>query len=404
MKAYYHFLKANFSGVSFGWLLTLFSSFGQTFLISLYIPEFVDTFQLSEGTFGNIYAGATVTASVVMLTVGHTLDYYPVKRVTAFTITGLIVSLLILSSSPSWIFIVLALIGLRLSGQGMMSHISQTVMARYYTEDRGKALSIASLGFSIGEAIFPFLISLLITQVGWRAAALASAGALSVFLVTQLFRQLQHFDPPKQTKDHDQHRALWQSYWDIVREKRFYALLPGIFVMPFTVTGIFFFQYVIADEKGWSVTLYSAFFTGFAIARFLFSLLGGLWVDRFSAPVVFRVFLLPLMLSFIPITVMDHISGALIFLVLSGISMGLSGPVKSALFAELYGTERLGTVRSLFTMIMVVSTALGPLLVGNLMDWNVSLEVILGSMIVLVAGAVINCQRIVQFTAASGTK
>lgn len=400
MKAYYHFLKANFSGVSFGWLLTLFSSFGQTFLISLYIPEFVSTFQLSEGTFGNIYAGATVTASLVMLSVGHTLDYYPVKRVMTLTILGLVASLLLMSSSPSWVYIVVALIGLRLAGQGMMGHISQTVMARYYSNNRGKALSIASLGFSIGEALFPFAISVLITQVGWRYTALASAGLLVVFLLTQLFRNLRPFDPADSAAQSGKDQALWRAYLNILREKRFYALLPGIFVMPFTVTGIFFFQYVIAEEKGWSVTLYSAFFTGFAIARFIFSLYGGLWVDRFSAPVVFRFFLVPLLLSFIPITVTDHIGGALLFLVLSGVSMGLSGPVKSALFAEMYGTKRLGTVRSLFTMIMVISTALGPLLVGNLMDWGVPIDLILAGMMVLVLSAVLNCQRIQKATAA----
>ena len=394
MKAYYHFLKANFSGVSFGWLLTLFSSFGQTFLISLYIPEFVETFQLSEGTFGNIYAGATVVASMVMLSVGHTLDHYPVKRVTALTILGLVASLVIMSSAPNWAFLVVALIGLRLAGQGMMGHISQTVMARYYTADRGKALSIASLGFSIGEALFPFAISIIITQLGWRAAAIASAGLLVIFLLILLTRQLQHFDPPKQTSDHHKQKALWRYYRDYVREKRFFVLLPGIFVMPFTITGIFFFQYVIAEEKGWSVTLYSAFFTGFAIARFVFSLLGGLWVDRFSAPVMFRFFLVPLLIGIVPLTVVDHISGALIFLMLSGTSMGMSNPVKSALFAEMYGTEHLGTVRSLFTMIMVVSTALGPLVVGNLMDSGVALEWVMGLMLSLVLLAVLNCQRI----------
>jgi hypothetical protein len=35
MKAYYLFLRANVPYVGFGWLLTFFSSYGQTFLISL---------------------------------------------------------------------------------------------------------------------------------------------------------------------------------------------------------------------------------------------------------------------------------------------------------------------------------------------------------------------------------
>ena len=57
---------------------------------------------------------------------------------------------------------------------------------------------------------------------------------------------------------------------------------------------------------------------------------------------------------------MDSIVGALIFLVTAGISMGVAGTVKTALIAELYGTEKMGVIRSVFTMFSVISTALGP--------------------------------------------
>jgi MFS family permease len=62
----------------------------------------------------------------------------------------------------------------------------------------------------------------------------------------------------------------------------------------------------------------------------------------------------------IPFAFINHTLGALVFLVLSGCTMGIAGTVKTALLAELFGTEKLGAIRSLFTMVMVVSTALGP--------------------------------------------
>jgi len=55
-----------------------------------------------------------------------------------------------------------ALLGIRFAGQGLMSHISQTVMGRYFEDDRGKALSLAALGYPVGEMIFPIIITLLL--------------------------------------------------------------------------------------------------------------------------------------------------------------------------------------------------------------------------------------------------
>src|SRR5690625_7447070 len=49
-------------------------------------------------------------------------------------------------------------------------------------------------------------------------------------------------------------------------------------------------------------------------------------------------------------------------------TMGAGGNIKSALWAELFGTEMIGTVRSLFSSVMVFSTALSPFLFGWLLD------------------------------------
>ena len=42
--------------------------------------------------------------------------------------------------------------------------------------------------------------------------------------------------------------------------------------------------------------------------------------------------------------------------------------IKNSLFAEIYGTEIIGAVRSVFTTLIVFSTALGPISFGLLLD------------------------------------
>ena len=397
MKDYIYFLRGNFRTVGFGWLLTLFSGFGQTFLISLYVPEIIKSFNISEGTFGAIYAGCTVAASFIMLSVGHTVDHKPVKKVTAFTITGLALSSILLGASQNIILLIIAITGLRLSGQGLLTHISMTIMSKQYIADRGKALSFSSLGFSVGEAIFPLIIAFLISWFDWRIAAIASGGALLLYLIRLKYNRLENFDKKLSRNGSPSPWSLLKDYKSVVFDRRFGVMMPASFILSFAATAIFFYQYVFVEDKGWSVQLYATFFTVYAITRFLFSLFGGVWVDKYTARKLFRYYLIPINIGLLPFAFMDGIMGALIFLITAGISMGVSGTVKTALIAELYGTEKMGVIRSVFTMFSVISTALGPLVVGLLMDAEVRFEYIMGGIFVLMAMIIVNNQRIKSY-------
>lgn len=394
MKDFFYFVKGNFRQVSFGWLLTFLSSFGQTFLISLYVPEIIRAFEISEGTFGAIYAGCTFAASFIMLTVGHTVDHKPVKKVTGFTILALAISSIILGFSYHIAFLFVALIGLRLTGQGLLSHISMTIISKYYDKNRGKALSISSLGYSVGEAVFPIVIALIISWFDWRVAAVVSGVALLLYLIRLKFTDLEHFDRQLSGEGKPSPFSLMKDYKEIVFDRKFMVMVPASFILGFSSTAIFFYQYVFVESQGWSVQLYATFFTVYAATRFLFSLFGGLWVDKFTAKVLFRYYLIPMTLGLIPFALMDSIMGAFIFLVLAGITTGVAGTVKTSLIAEIYGTEKMGAIRSVFSMFMVVSTALGPLIVGLLIDAGISFTAIM----LLISGAmlltVLNSQRI----------
>jgi MFS family permease len=140
--------------------------------------------------------------------------------------------------------------------------------------------------------------------------------------------------------------------------------------------------------------LYAAFYTGYAVMRLLFSLAGGVWVDKFSAEKMFRFYLIPLTLGLLAFALINSIMGALIFLLLMGITVGMSGTIKSSILAEVYGIEKLGAIRSLFTMFMVISSALGPLIVGWMIDSGYSIKTIMLSLFGFLVVCVLNAQRI----------
>ena len=61
-----HFIRQNFRWIAGGFLLTFFSSFGQTFFISASVAEWQAQFGLSHGEFGRLYMLATLAADLLI--------------------------------------------------------------------------------------------------------------------------------------------------------------------------------------------------------------------------------------------------------------------------------------------------------------------------------------------------
>lgn len=61
----------------------------------------------------------------------------------------------------------------------------------------------------------------------------------------------------------------------------------------------------------------------------------------------------------------------------------------TALWAEVYGTESLGAIKSMISMLGIVGTAISPIMLGFLIQWGVSFAVIVPCLIgaVVVASA-----------------
>ena len=144
--------------LSFGFMLNFFSSYGQTFLISLYLPFLVSAASIQNSAFGSLYSVATLLSALILSQIGKYIDTVPLKTYSWLATLGLVLSSFLFSQVYSVYVLFIALFGLRLSGQGLMSHISSTVTAKYFDADRGKALGITSLGHPAGQFLFRQLL------------------------------------------------------------------------------------------------------------------------------------------------------------------------------------------------------------------------------------------------------
>ena len=60
-----------------------------------------------------------------------------------------------------------------------------------------------------------------------------------------------------------------------------------------------------------------------------------------------------------------------------GISNGLGSTIINAIYAEIFGTEAIGSIRSLFAAIGAFATALGPISFGLMLDHDFQFDLML---------------------------
>lgn len=392
-----YFLKYNVSLLAYGLLLTFFSSFGQTFLLSLYVPSIEEFLNISNTEFGTIYAIATIGSALTLPWIGGYFDKIDTRRYTLMVIAGLMAALLLLSFSYHVILVVMGFYGLRLFGQGLMTHTSVSSMARYFGADRGKAIGAASLGHPAGEASLPILITLLMGAIGWRGAlqvsALTCALVVAPLAVILLSRSKTRIRAYRMQNYAARNEARKVDVRDILRDKRFWIIIPVIFMIGFTNTAIFFFQLKLGEAKGWSPEWVAGSISAFALAGAIGMTGIGSLVDRFTARKLFPLNMIPYLLGLLALILFEHRLVYPVALTLIGLGHGTGRTIKDAMLAEIYGSDIIGQIRSFFITVMVVSTAVGPVVFGILLDLEVSYTLIFTGVLLATSLAFLNGLR-----------
>jgi sugar phosphate permease len=367
-----------------GAAMTLATLPGQTVFIAQFNSALRAEFDLSHGAFGGLYTVATLTSATGLVFAGVLADRVRLRRLAAATLLGLAGATLLMSQVGSLPLLVLALACLRFFGQGMMMHIAFTAMARWFNRFRGRAISLAALGFTFGEAMLPFGLTLAIGAFGWRQVW-GATGVVLVVVLLPLIAWLLREAP-------DGARALRASQvnpdapaeveasgtgWTrgrVLRDPLFWALVPGVMAPPAIGTLFIFHQAHLAELKGWPLTTFTAFYPVLSVCVVAASLSAGALVDRLSAWRLMPVLLLPLAIACLVVATLEPVWAIPALLLGFGLSQGMMNPVTGALWVELYGSAHVGAIRALVTACLVAASALGPGLAGVLIDAGVELD------------------------------
>ena len=373
-------LLATSPELSLGIFLIFSSSIGQTFFISLFSGEIRNEFNLSHGMFGILYSVATLTSAIFFFWLGKFTDQFNLIVLGLITLVLLSGFSFLISSAESLLILFLSLLGLRLFGQSMISHIAVTAMARWFLKKKGRALSIALMGHPIGEALLPSIVTFFLFQFTWREIWIGVGTCIIIIFLPLVYwlgryLKLQRLDLSNSLPETKKKLNVSWNRSQVLKDLRFYQIIPGLLASPFIITGVFFHQIHLIESKSWSMTLLASSYPFFALSVIGVTFVAGWVVDRFSTVHLLRFFLLPLAFGLLLVAFTDKTYAVPIFMFLMGASTGAATIVISTLWVELYGIDFLGSIRSMCFSLVVLSTSISPALIGLLIDIGITLEI-----------------------------
>jgi MFS family permease len=371
----------------YGWIIVIAGTFGlimtgpgQTYAVSIFIEHFIHDLGLSRTLVSGLYGVGTLVGSFALPLIGRQIDRRG-SRPTAVVIALLFgLACIFMGLVVNWPMLLLGFMTIRMLGQGGLGLVSQNVINQWWVSRRGMIMGVSGLGVSLlGIGALPGLINWLVTLYGWRLAYMLLGAVLLLIMapVAWLFYrdrpELYGLHPDGRQMGIDETElAVAEENWTLAEARRtpmFWVMSGGLSLIAMLITGLYFHMVSIFADNGLAANVAAAVYAPIALATAVFTLSGGLLLDRVPARVMLStsLFLLAFSLWFA-----QHLSGvaaATLYGAALGGTSGLFHVVGMVVWARYYGRQHLGSITGVTTTVVVIGSALGPLPLGAARDW-----------------------------------
>lgn len=378
------FLRDNAPWLTAGVLLTFLSSFGQTYFISIFAGEIRETFALSHGQWGAIYMLGTGASALIMVWAGGLTDLFRVRRLAPLVLLMMAGACLFMALNPVWWLLPLVIFALRFTGQGMLSHLAVVAMARWFVAARGRALSIASLGFALGEAFLPLIFVSLLVIFDWRMLWIA-AGIVGLIGIPLLMLLLRRERTPQSWAQTSSSLGMNEQHWTrgaALRHFLFWFMVPALLGPSAFNTAFFFHQVHYAGIKAIAHVELVAMFPIYTAVGIVAMVASGWALDRVGTARLLPYMQVPMVVAFLLFAFAEGPGLVLLGFVFLALTTGANSTLPNAFWAEFYGTANLGRIKAMAAAIMVLGSAIGPGITGLGIDLGLAIE----TQYVIVAG------------------
>lgn len=377
-----------FAGASkrffYGWamvgigMLALFASgAGQSHTFSVFLGPVSADLGLSQTEWGAAYGLATLIAAFGLPRMGRLTDRYGPRRMLLLTAVALGIACVAFGAALGLLTLGILFAALRFLGQGSLMLNAANLVSGWFERQRGFALSIMVLGFSLSMAVHPPLTQWLIEQVGWRQAWLwigLSTWLLLLPAVYLLVRDRPHqvgLSPDGVATEPDPQRPTLTGLTraEALRTRAFYIICAGLFTLSMLVTTLHLFQVSIFESHQVDPRIAARVFPVSAVAMVIAMPLVGRLLDRFPTRWIFATAQLVMVGSLVAVTQVYGLVSALVYAVIFGLNNALTMTLFAYIWPHFFGLRHLGSIQGVGQMVGVVGASLGALPLGIAFDF-----------------------------------
>ncbi|MEK6221922.1 MAG: MFS transporter [Chloroflexota bacterium] len=392
----------------YGWVIlpvailtAVFTSPGQTFMVSVFNPSFRESLNLSLSQLTGAYMFGTLLASLPQSYIGVLMDRFGVRKVTLAVVSAFTLACLFISTVSNLFTIFLAFFFIRMFGQGALELLSTNMLPMWFQEKLGTISGIKNVAINLMISVVPFGALSLINKVGWRGTYRITAGIVFVVMIPLIYfflinrpddigQKVDDLPSPTVEEQASLTNPAARTAFDLrnaMRTRAYWIFAGAWFSWAAIATGITFNLLPIFTAKGFSEEQAAGSFIILMVASAIFNILGGRLADRIKLNyLAFFSFALYGVAVYI---LALHSSNLLIPLYtgILGLSQGLFGGFGNTVWVRYYGRKHLGKIRGSIFTATVAGSSVVPFLMGLSFDqsggFTISLLVIATLLIVL---------------------
>jgi MFS family permease len=360
----------------YGWFVVATLALMQAFTIgiclygfALMVVPWMSEFGVTRGTVMITSLAMLIASMVQSPFVGVAFDTWKASSVITAGLLLFVLGLALISVATEW-WQVLLICAIPFSAAMQLSGSlgAQVTVSKWFTVNRGVAVTLSSLGTAVGGLLAPPLIALLIGHYGWRHTYLILAAAS--LALTLLVRYVLRISPPASRLDTEVRRdeSAQTSLLTIARAPQFWTATIGLALLDVVYLGVVHNIGAYSHDRGIDQMrtsgLISLFATGAIVGKFFWA---GV-VDRLQNRILFLWAAVPMAAGVVLVQRAGGYAEIGAGMVLIGISSSGSQPILVIGLTRFFSTESIGRALGLGFMVLTLGTSLGPVVAGFAFD------------------------------------
>jgi OFA family oxalate/formate antiporter-like MFS transporter len=362
---------------------------GQTMGVGVFTDDLLDALGLSRITLSTAYMFATLTSGLILPFAGSVLDRIGTRAAVVLSSFGLAAGLAIMALSETltriggdlrpWLalgVVFVCFLTVRFFGQGCLTMASRVAIGKWFDHRRGLATAISSVFVSFGFNASPQLLNWMVERLGWQPAALLLAAILAggMSLAGWVFYR----DNPEDcglvmdgVTDPAWHARMAARVPEVRKEYTrpeaartwaFWLFAIGTGSQALVITAIAFHIASLGEQLGLSRTASYGVFLPMSFYGVPANFISGWASDRVKLKWLLIVMMAAQAVASTGLLFFSDPIGWQLLVLGGGVSGGLFATVVTVTWPRFFGRLHLGAISGLHMSIMVVASALGPVL------------------------------------------